>query len=85
MKTMNTTTTTENYLLNALASLMNVQGTDLCAVTPLDQQGVDSFVGLRFAKKIEKELGVSISLKSIFDSPNLRDIAVAIDANHVSA
>ena len=77
---MNTTNTTESYLLNTLASLMNVDGTDLCCVTPLDQQGVDSFVGLRLAKRIEKEMGVSISLKSIFDYPNLRDIAVAIDA-----
>jgi acyl carrier protein len=72
--------TTESYLLNTLAALMNVDHSDLCTSTPLDEQGVDSFVGLRLAKKIEKERGITLSLKSIFDSPNLRDIAAAIDA-----
>ena len=76
---------TENYLLNTLAALMDIDGAELCCVTPLDQQGVDSFVGLRLAKKIEKDTGVAISLRSIFDYPNLRDIAAAIDAGAARA
>lgn len=77
--------TTETYLATTLAALMNVEVTDLCSETPLDQQGVDSFVGLRLAKRIEKDLGIAISLKSIFDYPNLRDIAAAIDARPARA
>ena len=60
---------TENYLLNTLAALMDIDGAELCCVTPLDQQGVDSFVGLRLAKKIEKDTGVAISLRSISTIP----------------
>jgi acyl carrier protein len=76
---------TENYLLNTLATLMNVDGAELCCTTPLEEQGVDSFVGLRFVKKIEKERGVALSLKAIFDYPNIRDIAAAIDTGAVGA
>lgn len=76
---------TESYLLTTLAALMNIDRAELSCTTPLDEQGVDSFVGLRLVKKIEKELGVALSLKAIYDYPNIRDIAAAIDAGAVRA
>ncbi|UUZ56150.1 condensation domain-containing protein [Massilia sp. H-1] len=45
---------TESYLLTTLAALMNIDRAELSCTTPLDEQGVDSFVGLRLVKKIEK-------------------------------
>jgi acyl carrier protein len=76
---------TESYLLTTLATLMNIDRAELSCTTPLDEQGVDSFVGLRLVKKIEKELGVALSLKAMYDYPNIRDIAAAIDAGAVRA
>lgn len=71
---------TEEFLLASLASLMHVDVAQLSATAPLDEQGVDSFVGLRFIKNIEKKTGVAISLKLFFDYPTIADIAAYIDA-----
>lgn len=76
---------TENFLLTSLASLMLVDVEQLSITTPLDEQGVDSFVGLRFIRAIEKKTGVAISLKLFFDYPTVKDIAAFIDAKQALA
>lgn len=72
---------TEQFLINTLAGLMKIEPAELSPTRSLEEQGVDSFVGLRLIRKIQKDTGVEVDLTRILDYPTLRQLASFIDAS----
>lgn len=67
----------EQYLHTALAELMAIDPAQLSLTTPLTEQGVDSLIGLRLARKIQDLIGdeVEVELEWIFDYPSIAELA----------
>lgn len=72
---------TEQFLINTLAVLMKIEPAELSLTSSLEEQGVDSFVGLRLIRIIQKETGVDVDLTRILDYPTLRELAGFIDTS----
>ena len=65
----------EQALRDALAALMEVDPSALALDQRLDEQGVDSLIGLRFARKVEDLTGAPVDLEWIYDYPTLAALA----------
>jgi acyl carrier protein len=65
----------EERLRATLATLMDVEPDQLSVDTDLGEQGVDSLIGLRFARGIEELLGREIELEWLFDHPSIAQLA----------
>lgn len=70
---------TEQLLIVTLAQLLKIPAESLSLTVPIDEQGVDSFLGLRFARSIHKTTGVALELTTLTDCPTLRELAFLID------
>jgi aryl carrier-like protein len=68
-------TTFEQRLREALATLINIDPLQLSVHVNLSEQGVDSLVGLRFARKIEELIGAPVELEWMFDYPTIAQLA----------
>lgn len=65
----------EQALRNALAALMEIDPAALVLDQRLDEQGVDSLLGLRFARKVEDLIGAPVDLEWIYDYPTIAALA----------
>lgn len=65
----------EQALRDALAALMEIEPAALALDQRLDEQGVDSLVGLRFARKVEDLIGAPVDLEWIYDYPTIAALA----------
>jgi aryl carrier-like protein len=65
----------ENYIRDALASLMEMPAHAISVTEDLNEQGVDSLVGLRLARKIEEHTGAAIELEWLYDYPTIAGLA----------
>jgi acyl carrier protein len=66
----------EQHLRSALAQVMEVDVQKISLTDTFAEQGVDSFIGLRFARKIQDLCGIEIELEWLFDHPTLRDLSL---------
>lgn len=71
---------TEQLLIVTLAQVLKMPAESLSLSVPIDEQGVDSFLGLRFARGIQKATGVELDLTTLSDRPTLHQLAALIDA-----
>ncbi|MFS2008240.1 acyl carrier protein [Duganella sp. CT11-25] len=71
---------TEQLLLLTLAHLLKAPAESLSLTVPIDEQGVDSFLGLRFVRAIQKATGFELDLTTLTDRPTLQELAALIDA-----
>jgi len=71
---------TEQLLIVTLAQLLKTPAESLSLTAPIDEQGVDSFLGLRFARGIQKATGFELDLTTFTDRPTLQELAALIDA-----
>lgn len=71
---------TEQLLIATLARLLKTPAESLSLTVPIDEQGVDSFLGLRFARGVHKATGVELDLTTLTDRPTLQELAALIDA-----
>lgn len=67
--------TIETRLRNALAELLQVDVQQISPTTSFDDLGLDSLLGLRFARKIGEIVEVETDLEWIFDYPTVRELS----------
>lgn len=65
----------EQYLREVLAELMDVDAQQLSLTATVFDQGMDSLVGLRLARKVQDFVGAEIELEWIYDYPTLQQLA----------
>jgi acyl carrier protein len=70
----------ESSLREMLAELMEIEARELSLTMTFAEQGVDSLVGLRFARRIQDVTGIDVELEWVFDYPTIRQLAKFIDA-----
>ncbi len=58
-------------LRQALAEVLDVDAQGICAATTFDDLGLDSLLGLRFARVAGDRIGMDIALEWIFDYPTV--------------
>lgn len=61
----------EQYMQSALAELMAVPVDQISLSVPLSEQGVDSLIGLRLARKLNELTGAEVDLEWIYDYPSI--------------
>lgn len=69
----------EERLRDALAELMEIDAHEISLTMTFAEQGVDSLVGLRFARKIEELCGMETELEWLFDYPTIRQLSQFLD------
>ncbi len=67
--------TIENRILQALADLLETDVQQISPTTSFDDLGLDSLLGLRFARKIGELTNVETDLEWIFDYPTVRQLS----------
>lgn len=65
----------ERRLRDELAALLDIAPEHLSTTTPFDELGVDSLIGLRFARKLEDISGVEVDFEWLYDYPTLAQLA----------
>jgi aryl carrier-like protein len=71
---------TEQLLIANLAQLLKAPAESLSLTVPIDEMGVDSFLGLRYLRGIQKATGLELDLMTLTDRPTLQELAALIDA-----
>lgn len=69
----------EASLRDVLAELLERKAHDISLDQTLAEQGVDSLIGLRFARRIHDVLGIEIDLEQLFDYPTISQLAHFLD------
>lgn len=77
--------TLERRLRDELAALLEVGADTLSLTAPFDELGVDSLIGLRFARKLEDATGVAVDLEYLFDYPTLAQLAAFLESEAQAA
>lgn len=67
--------TIENRILQALADLLETDVQQISPTMSFDDLGLDSLLGLRFARKIGELTNVETDLEWIFDYPTVRQLS----------
>jgi acyl carrier protein len=75
----------ERYLQAALAESMNVAPEQIALDVPLSEQGVDSLIGLRLARRINELTGTEIDLEWIYEYPSITLLAGFLEQRFGSA
>lgn len=65
----------ESRLLQALADLLDVDSQQISPTASFDELGLDSLLGLRFARTIEELTGLETDFEWIFDYPTVRELS----------
>ena len=65
----------ETRLQHALADLLQVDVQHISPTMSFDDLGLDSLLGLRFARKIGELINVETDLEWIFDYPTVRELS----------
>ena len=71
--------TYEQRLIDILAAVIEVEPQQLSTTKTFGEQGVDSLIGLRFARKIEELTGNEVDLEWLFDHPTIEQLAVFLE------
>lgn len=69
----------EQLLRHALAGVIEVDAQEVSLTLPFAEQGVDSLVGLRFARQIQDLLDTEVELEWMFDHPTIRQLSEFLD------
>jgi acyl carrier protein len=69
----------DQSLRTALASVMEVDEKNLSLTADLSEQGVDSLIGLRFAREIEELTGLEVQLEWLFDYPTIQQLSAFLE------
>jgi len=77
--------TYEQYLQSALAELMHLPPEQISLTVPLSEQGVDSLIGLRLARKMTELTCIEIDLEWIYDYPSIDQLALFLETRAGSA
>lgn len=72
----------ELWLRDALADLMGVDPSEVSLTNSFAEQGLDSLVGLRLARKLQDALEIEIELEWLFDYPSIRELSQFLE-NHL--
>ena len=72
-------TTRELCLIEILADLIKIEAQQLSLTMTLTEQGVDSLIGLRFARKIQDVYDTEVDLEWLFDYPTIRQLSQFLD------
>lgn len=65
----------ESRLQHALAELLDVEAQQISPTASFDDLGLDSLLGLRFARAVGELIDTEIDLEWIFDYPTLRELS----------
>lgn len=65
----------EQELRMLLAGLLQVPHEQIASGSTLSELGVDSLLGLRFARKIQDATGTEFDFECLFDNPTLEQLA----------
>ena len=71
--------TLEHQLRNALAKLMDVAPESLSTTQDMSEQGVDSLLGLRFARQVQELTAVEVELEWLYDHPSIAQLAAFLE------
>lgn len=71
----------EQSLQTLLASLVERETAQISVTQLLSEQGVDSLIGLRFARKIQDLTGREVELEWLYDYPTIRQLANFLSAS----
>jgi hypothetical protein len=69
----------EEIVRRALGSVLEVSADSLVPTALFADYGVDSLIGLRFARRLEEELDAPVEIEWLFDHPTIRQLAVFLD------
>lgn len=69
----------EEQLLRDLADVLGVHQDSLSATALFAELGVDSVLGLRFARAVQDHVAVEVELEWLFDYPSVRQLAQFLD------
>ena len=64
-----------------LAELMGISPQQISTTATFFELGMDSFIGLRFAKKINELLDIEIELEWVFDYPTIQQLAQFLETH----
>ncbi|MFJ2479053.1 acyl carrier protein [Pseudomonas sp. NPDC087598] len=70
----------ESRLRVELATLLGIDSTQLSPTAKFDELGVDSLIGLRFARKVHDLTDIEIDIESVFDYPTLTQLVTFLEA-----
>lgn len=69
----------EQLLRDGLARLLDMDSREISLDTPFAQLGVDSLLGLRYARHIADQLRVEIDLEWLYEYQNIRELSQFLD------
>jgi acyl carrier protein len=75
----------EEMLTAALAEVLGVDADTLSPTRSFAEQGVDSLLGLRFARRVQDLAGAEFDAEWLFDHPSLRELAAFLAAQDAQA
>jgi acyl carrier protein len=70
----------ESSMRTILGELMGIPPEELSSAATFSELGMDSLVGLRFAKKIQQLYGIEIEFEWIFDYPTIGALSAHLAA-----
>jgi acyl carrier protein len=73
----------EARLLQALADVLEIDVRQISPTMTYDDLGLDSLLGLRFARKVGEVVDAEIDLEWIFDYPTVRELSGFLE-HHVA-
>lgn len=69
----------EQLLRDSLARLLDMDSREISLDQPFGELGVDSLLGLRYARHIADELRVEIDLEWLYEYHNIRELSQFLD------
>lgn len=69
----------EQWMQEALSRLLDVDPSQIVPTQSFAEIGVDSLIGLRFAREIQDEFGFELELEWLYDNPSIRELSGFID------
>jgi acyl carrier protein len=72
-------TVLETFLQAALATALTCEPNDVSITEDFGVHGVDSLVGLRFARRIQDHLGREIEIEWLYDHPSIAQLAAFLE------
>jgi len=66
----------QSQMQEILAELMSVERNSILPTKTFYELGLDSFLGLRFARKLEDKFSIKIDLEWVYDYPTLQQFSM---------
>ena len=64
----------EREVRNTLAALLEIEPEQVSTTTQFDELGVDSLIGLRFARKLHDLMGIEVDIEWVLDYPTVAQL-----------